>query len=381
MVFKNPEVQKLIIPGIGNNGDKFLNLFLSVILACVYHNILKFISMVDLKTKYLGIELKNPVIVGASNLVTKLDNVKRAEQAGAAAIVYKSLFEEQIQLESAQLDDALEEYNERNAEMVKLFPTIEHAGPEEHLVNLRKVKESVNIPVIASLNAIYKESWVEYAKLLEQTGVNGLELNFFYVPRDTETDGRDVRNQQVDILKEIKSNVKIPISVKLSPFYANPLNIVAQMDKLGVNGFVLFNRLFQPDIDIEKQEHYSPFNLSNPEDHKLSLRFAGLIYGTITGSICANTGIYTGVDVVKMILAGADCVQIVSTVYKNKVEYIATILRDLESWMESKKYSRLDDFKGKLSNKKTNDPFVYKRAQYIDLLLKSDQIFKKFPVV
>lgn len=381
MVFKNPEVQKFIIPGIGNNGDKFLNLFLSVILACVYHNILKFISMVDLKTKYLGIELKNPVIVGASNLVTKLDNVKRAEQAGAAAIVYKSLFEEQIQLESAQLDDALEEYNERNAEMVKLFPTIEHAGPEEHLVNLRKVKESVNIPVIASLNAIYKESWVEYAKLLEQTGVNGLELNFFYVPRDTETDGRDVRNQQVDILKEIKSNVKIPISVKLSPFYANPLNIVAQMDKLGVNGFVMFNRLFQPDIDIEKQEHYSPFNLSNPEDHKLSLRFAGLIYGTITGSICANTGIYTGVDVVKMILAGADCVQIVSTVYKNKVEYIATILRDLESWMESKKYSRLDDFKGKLSNKKTNDPFVYKRAQYIDLLLKSDQIFKKFPVV
>ncbi|RPJ69546.1 MAG: dihydroorotate dehydrogenase-like protein [Alphaproteobacteria bacterium] len=337
--------------------------------------------MVDLKTKYLGIELKNPIIVGASNLVTKLDNVKRAEQAGAAAIVYKSLFEEQIQLESAQLDDDLEEYNERNAEMVKLFPTIEHAGPEEHLVNLRKVKESVNIPVIASLNAIYKESWVEYARLLEQTGVNGLELNFYYVPRDTETDGRDVRNQQVDILKEIKSNTKIPISVKLSPFYANPLNIVSLMDKLGVNGFVLFNRMFQPDIDIEKQEHYSPFNLSNPEDNKLSLRFAGLIYGTITGSICANTGIYTGVDVVKMILAGADCVQIVSTVYKNKVEYIATILKDLETWMESKNYGKLDDFKGKLSNKKTNDPFVYKRAQYIDLLLKSDQIFKKFPVV
>jgi len=337
--------------------------------------------MVDLKTKYLGIELKNPIIVGASNLVTKLDNVKRAEQAGAAAIVYKSLFEEQIQLESAQLDDALEEYNERNAEMVKLFPTIEHAGPEEHLVNLRKVKESVNIPVIASLNAIYKESWIEYAKLLEQTGVNGLELNFFYIPRDTETDGRDVTNQQVDILKEIKSVVKIPISVKLSPFYANPMNIIAKMDKLGVNGFVLFNRMFQPDIDIEKQEHYSPFNLSNPEDHKLSLRFAGLIYGTVTGSICANTGIYTGVDVVKMILAGADCVQIVSTVYKNKVEYIATILKDVATWMESKSYSKLDEFKGKLSNKKTNDPFVYKRAQYIDLLLKSDQIFKKFPMV
>ncbi len=337
--------------------------------------------MADLRTKYLGIELKNPVIVGASNLVTKLDNVKRAEQAGAAAIVYKSLFEEQIQLESAQMDDALDEYNERHAESVKLFPTIEHAGPEEHLVNLRKVKESVQIPVIASLNAIYKESWIEYARLLEQTGADALELNFFYVPKDLETDGRDITLQQLDILKSIRSTVKLPVSVKLSPFYANPLNIIYQMDKLGVNGFVLFNRMFQPDIDVEKEEHFSPFNLSNPEDHKLSLRFAGLIYGTVNGSICANTGIYTGADVVKMILAGADCVQVVSTVYKNKVEYISTIISDLEKWMTSRNYNSLSDFRGKLSNKKINDPFVYKRAQYIDLLLKSDQIFRKYPAV
>ncbi len=337
--------------------------------------------MVDLKTKYLGIELKNPVILGASNLVTKIDNIKRAEQAGAAAVVYKSLFEEQIQLESAQMDDELEEYNERNAEMVKLFPTIEHAGPEEHLLNLRKVKESVKIPVIASLNAIYTESWVEYAVLLEKTGVDALEFNFYFIPRDTLTDGRDVKEQQLEVLKAVKSKVKLPISVKMSPFYANPLNVVSQMDKLGVNGFVLFNRLFQPDIDINKEEHFSPFNLSNPEDNKLSLRFAGLLYGTISGSICSSTGIYSGADVAKMILAGADCVQVVSTVYKNKVEYIATMLKDLQTWMESKNYNKLSDFKGKLSNKKTNDPFVYKRAQYIDLLLKSDQIFKKHPIM
>jgi len=337
--------------------------------------------MVDLKTKYLGIELKNPVILGASNLVTKIDNIKRAEQAGAAAVVYKSLFEEQIQLESAQMDDELEEYNERNAEMVKLFPTIEHAGPEEHLLNLRKVKESVKIPVIASLNAIYTESWVEYAVLLEKTGVDALEFNFYYIPRDTLTDGRDVKEQQLEVLKAVKSKVKLPISVKMSPFYANPLNVVSQMDKLGVNGFVLFNRLFQPDIDINKEEHFSPFNLSNPEDNKLSLRFAGLLYGTISGSICSSTGIYSGADVAKMILAGADCVQVVSTVYKNKVEYIATMLKDLQTWMESKNYNKLSDFKGKLSNIKTNDPFVYKRAQYIDLLLKSDQIFKKHPIM
>lgn len=337
--------------------------------------------MVDLKTKYLGLDLKNPVILGASNLVTKLDNLKRAEEAGASAVVYKSLFEEQIQLESAQLDDQLEEYNERNAEMVKLFPTIEHAGPEEHLLQVRKVKESLNIPVIASLNAIYTESWIDYAQQLEQTGVDALELNFFYVPRDTETDGRDVNNKQLEILKAIKPKVKLPISVKMSPFYANPLNIVSHMDKLGIDGVVLFNRLFQPDIDIEKEQHFSPFNLSNPEDNKLSLRFAGLLYGTISASICSNTGIYTGHDVVKMILAGADCVQVVSTVYKNKIEYISTIIKDLENWMESKNYKKLADFRGKLSQKSLNDPFVYKRAQYIDLLLKSDQIFKKHPVI
>jgi dihydroorotate dehydrogenase (fumarate) len=336
--------------------------------------------MVDLKTKYLGIELKNPVILGASNLVTNRDVLKRAEDAGVAAIVYKSLFEEQIQLEAAQLDDELEEYNERNAEMVKLFPTIAHAGPEEHLMNVRKAKESVKVPMIASLNAIYTESWIEYAQLLEQTGVDALELNFYFVPRETQIDGRDVTQQQLEIIKAVKSKVKLPVSIKLSPFYANPLNAVSLMDKLGVNGFVLFNRLFQPDIDIEKQQHFSPFNLSNPEDNKLSLRFAGLLYGTISASICSSTGIYSGADVVKMILAGADCVQMVSTIYKNKVEYIKTILNDIQQWMESKGYAALEDFRGKLSNKKLNDPFVYKRAQYIDLLLKSESIFKKYPI-
>lgn len=337
--------------------------------------------MVDLRTNYLGIELKNPLIMGASNLVTRIDTVKRAEQAGAAAVVYKSLFEEQIQLESAQLQDDLEEYNERNVESARLFPALEHAGPQEHLLNLRKVKESVSIPVIASLNAVYEQTWIEYAQLLEQTGVDALELNFFFVPRDTKADGRDVKNQQLDVLAALQSKVRIPISVKLSPFYANPLHVISQMEEKGVRGFVLFNRLFQPDIDIDKEEHFSPFNLSNPEDHKLSLRFAGLLFGTLRSSICANTGIYTGGDVIKMILAGADCVQIVSSLYKNKVEYISTMLTDIQNWMESKNYKNLTAFKGKLSNLNLNDPFVYKRAQYIDLLLKSDQMFKKYPVV
>ncbi len=336
--------------------------------------------MANLKTNYLGIELKNPVIIGASNLVTNINNIKKAEENGAAAIVYKSLFEEQIQLESAQMEDELHEYDERHAEMVSLFPSIEHAGPEEHLLNLRKVKESVNIPVIASLNAIYKETLVEYAQLIEETGVDALELNFYYVPRDTTTDGRSVNERQVGILKAVKESVKLPVSVKLSPFYANPLNIISQMDQAGAGGFVLFNRLFQPDIDMDKEEHFAPSSLSCPEDNRLSLRFAGLLYGQIKGDICSSGGIFTGTDVAKMILAGAKCVQVVSTIYKNKIEYINTMISDLNSWMDSKGYKQIDDFRGKLSNKNINDPFVYKRAQYIDLLLKSDKIFKKYPL-
>jgi dihydroorotate dehydrogenase (fumarate) len=334
--------------------------------------------MADLKTKYLGIELKNPIIIGASNLVTDISNIKRAEDYGAAAIVYKSLFEEQIQLESAQMEDELHEYDERHAEMVSLFPVIEHAGPEEHLLNLRKVKESISIPVIASLNAIYKETWVEYAQLIENTGVDALELNFYFVPREMNTDGRSINENQIEILKAVKDKVKLPVSVKLSPFYANPLNIISQMDKAGASGFVLFNRLFQPEINVDKEEHFAPSSLSVPEDNRLSLRFTGLLYGQIKGDICSSTGIFTGTDVAKMILAGANCVQVVSTIYKNKIEYLKTIISDLNSWMESKNYKKIDDFRGKLSNKNIKDPFVYKRAQYIDLLLKSDKIFKKY---
>lgn len=337
--------------------------------------------MADLKTRYLGIELKNPVILGASNLVNNLDNVKLAEEKGVAAIVYKSIFEEQIQLERAQLDDRLEEYADRNAEMTSLFPNIEHSGPEEHLFNVARVKQSVGIPVIASLNAILKESWIDYAIQLEKTGIDALEINFFYVPKDMNVDGHDVIKQQVEILKAVKQSVKIPVSVKLSPFYANPLNVVTQMDKAGADGFILFNRMFQPEIDIEKEEHYAPYDLSNPNDNKLALRFAGLLHGNINANICSNTGIYTGGDVVKMILAGADCVQVVSTVYKNKMEYIETIIKDINTWMDKKGYKSLADFKGKLSQKSINDPFVYKRAQYIDLLLKSDEVIKKYPVI
>ena len=333
--------------------------------------------MINLKTNYLGIELKNPIIVGSNNLVTKVENLQQMEEAGAAAIVIKSLFEEQIQLENLQMGEEMDEYAERYAEVTTLFPTLEHAGPREHLMMVKQAKNAVNIPVIASLNAIYKETWLEYAKLLEDTGVDGIEMNFYSVPKEFNLTGEEIEKEQIEILKQVKSSLSVPVSVKLSPFYANPLNVISKMDKTGVDGFVLFNRFFQPEIDLDNEKHVVHFPLSTPEHGKLSLRFAGLLYGNVKGSICANTGIHSGADVARMLLAGADCVQVVSTLYKNKINQIATILKDLEGWMQSKKYNSLKDFKGKLSNNSINDPFVYKRAQYVDLLLKSEEIFKK----
>lgn len=336
--------------------------------------------MANLKTEYLGIELRNPIIVGASNLVNDLDNIKQAEKAGAAAIVYKSLFEEQIQYESLQLQEDLEEYEERHAEMISLFPSLEHAGPREHLMNLRKAKEAVKIPLIASLNCVYKETWLEYAKLIEDTGVDAIELNFYAVPKDIEVTCSDITNEQIEVIKEVKETLSIPVSVKLSPFYANPLSIIDRMDKAGADGFVLFNRLFQPDINLEKEEHITPFGLTRTEDSRLPLRFAGLLYDNIKASICSNTGISTGQDVARMIIAGADCVQVVSTLYKNNIDYIGTMLKDLEAWMKSKNYSNLKEFRGKLSQKKLSDPFIYKRAQYVDILMRSEEIIKKNPL-
>ena len=337
--------------------------------------------MANLKTNYMGIELKNPLIIGANNMVENLNTVKKWEIEGAGAIVYKSLFEEQIQLESLEMQEDIAEYEERHAEMISIFPNIEHAGPKEHLLKLKKMKETVNIPVIASLNAIYKETWVDYAKQIEETGVDGLELNFYAVPVDFNKTPEDIENQQVDVLKSVKATVNIPVSVKLSSSYTNPLNFIQKLDEAGADAVILFNRFFQPEIDISNENHFFPYDLSSASDNKKALRFAGLLYDQVGASVCASGGIYTGPDVIKMLLAGADAVQVVSTLYKNKSGIISKILEDLESWMDNKDYGSIDDFRGKLSKKRIADPFVYKRAQYIDILNNSENIFKKYPMV
>ena len=337
--------------------------------------------MADLSTTYMGVKLKNPLILGASNLVSKPETIKQIEEAGIGAIVYRSLFEEQIQLENLQMDEELTEYENRNAEMTNIFPGLEHAGPKEHLYNVEKLRNSVNVPVFASLNAIYEPSWVEYARELEKTGVDGLEINLYAVPGYFEVSGQSLEEKQVQIVKAVKKAVNIPVSVKISLFYTNPLNFIKKIDEAGADAFVLFNRFFQPEVDIEKEEYYYPWELSNPKDHMVSLRFAGLLYGNLEGNICASRGIYDANDVIKMILAGADVVQMVSTIYRNHPTVVSDILMDINKWMDEKGYKTLDDFRGKLSRKKLKDPFAYQRAQYVDILMKSESIFKKYPMV
>jgi len=336
--------------------------------------------MINLKTSYMGIELRNPLIAGASSLSLNIESLKAIEAAGAGAVVFKSLFEEQIQLEALELENELEEYNERHAEMVKLFPTLKHAGPADHLAKLRKAKDTLGIPVIASLNAMHPDTWVDYATEIEQTGVDALELNFYTTPKNFEVEGKTIIQSQVDTLKSVIEKVTIPVSVKLSPFYTNPLEVVRHFDQTGVQGFVLFNRLFEPDIDIEKEELVQSIVPSSEDDLRLPLRFTGLLYGHIAADICASTGVMTGADAVKLLLAGATAFQVVSTLYINGINHISNILSSIEEWMNRKGYSSLDEFRGKLAKKNLHDPFAYLRAQYVDILLRSNDIIRNSPI-
>mgnify|MGYP001117233529 CR=1 FL=1 len=337
--------------------------------------------MTKLKTSYLGLELKNPLIMGACNLTLDLDTARRIEDAGASAIVYKSLFEEQINLESLQMEEDMAEYEERNAEMIRLFPSLKHAGPVEHLDGLARLKQAVCVPVIGSLNCTVHVTWEKYALEMEQTGVDAIELNFYSNPLSAAQDAAGVEQEQLAIVAELKEKLKIPVSAKISQFYTNPLAFVKALDKAGVSGVVLFNRLFHPDIDLESIDHYFPFNLSQPGDYRLPLRFAGLLYKDISADICSNSGIMSGSDMVRMLLAGAGCVQVVSTVYRNKVGHISVMLQEMEQWMEKNGFASLDDFRGMLSRSGSKDPYAYQRAQYVDLLMKPLALMKKYPQV
>ena len=331
--------------------------------------------MANLKTTYLGLELKNPLIVGASSLTANPEKLSVFEDAGA--IVIKSLFEEQIQFEELEMTNALDEYADRNAEMTRLFPTFKHAGPKEHLLKLKQAKQNSRVPVIASLNAMHDDTWVEYAKQIEQTGVDAIELNLYMTPRSFDMAGDDIVQSQIDTLSKVGKALSIPIAVKLSPFYTNPLAVISRMDKENVKGFVLFNKMFQPDINIEKESLEQTIVLSDSYDVRLATRFAGLLHGNIKGDIASAGGIMTGADAIKTMLAGASAFQVVSSLYVNGTGYIKTILADIEAWMDSKGYVGISDFQGKLSKSHLTDPFAYRRSQYVDIIMKSEQYLNR----
>lgn len=329
--------------------------------------------MANLQTTYMGIPLRNPLVVGACSLTSHMDSIKKIEESGAGAIVISSLFEEQIHLQKAQMDEELTMHDNSDAELGDLFPDVEHGGPKEHLYWVEKAKQSVSIPVIASLNCINRDTWVEWAKKLQDTGVDGLELNFFALPLDADQTAQAVENDQVQVLEAVLKAVNVPVSVKLSPFYTSPINVVKRMNDAGVKGAVLFNRLFHPSFDIDKEASRFPFNLSEPNDHRLPLRYAGLLHDVVSLDVCSSNGIHSADDAVEVLLAGAQVFQVVSTLYKNKLSVVKDIVGGIEKWMDGKGYSDLEAFRGKLSAKNTNDRWDYRRAQYVRALLHSDQ--------
>jgi dihydroorotate dehydrogenase (fumarate) len=336
--------------------------------------------MADLKTTYMGLQLKNPIVAGATTLTCQMETISRLEEAGAAAIVTCSLFEEEIQLERFQMHEELALFDNVHPEMTDIFPELEHAGPTEHLMWVRRAKESVNIPVIASLNCVTPETWVEYAKLTADTGIDGLELNFYSAPSDVSRTSLAIEDEQAQIVKEVTAAVSVPVAIKLSPYYANPLNVVQRLSAAGASGFVLFNRFFETDIDIDKEANIFPWSLSSRGDYGLTLRFVGLLYGQVR-DLCASKGIFEGEDVAKLILAGANVVQVVSTLFVNGIDHLGQMLGDLETWMDAKGYETLDDVRGKLSHKHSKDPWSYTRAQYVRALMKPDPIERRYRVI
>ncbi|HHW80725.1 MAG TPA: dihydroorotate dehydrogenase-like protein [Bacteroidales bacterium] len=332
--------------------------------------------MKNLKTTYMGIELDNPLILGACNMSNNIDDLLKAEDNGVGAIVFKSLFEEQVQLERLQLEEKLTEYDNVHAEMLTTHPKIEFSDTEKHLVKLRKAKERLSVPLIASLNAVNEDSWLEYATELAQTGVDGLELNLYQTPTDFEVESKEIEDYQISIVKKIKEKLSLPVSVKLSSEYTNVLTLIKKMDAVGVDGFVLFNAYYQPDININTLKHKRNFNLSKKGEYRKTMRYAGMLFGQIDADVCSSRGIFDGEDIVKHILSGSVCVQMVSSLYKNGLEQIGVAKKQLSEWMEEKEFNSIEEFRGKMAQKNlVPGSMVYKRAQYVDLLMRSDNIF------
>ncbi len=325
--------------------------------------------MADLKTTYMGIPLGTPLVVAASTISSYIDRVKMAEQAGAGALVIRSLFEEQIQFDRLRMEEALSVGEHNYAEAASYFPKLQHGGASEHLMWVEKTRKAVSLPLIASLNAVSAGGWTEFARQLAGTGVDGIELNVYAVAADPRKTGAEIEHDLYQTVEAVRAEIRLPLAVKLSPFYTSTVNVAAELDRRGVNALVLFNRFLQPDVDPEAESLHSEMAYSTPAELKLPLRWTALLHGRIRADLAVTSGVHSGRDAAKALLAGATVVQLASALLQNGIPYLSTMLRELEGWMGEHGYGRLEDFRGKLSQKQADDPFLFERAQYVNLLL------------
>jgi dihydroorotate dehydrogenase (fumarate) len=325
----------------------------------------------DLKTTYMGMELKHPLVPSASPLSQSLEGIKALEDAGASAVVMFSLFEEQIRHEASMLE-AYGDIDTGYAEATSFFPSLEDysVGPQEYLDLISKAAEAVDVPVIASLNGITDEGWVDYAKNMQDAGAKGIELNVYYIAADPALSGAQVEQRYLDVLKAVKSAVTVPVAIKLSPFFSSMAHMAGQLEAGGADALVLFNRFYQPDFDLQLMEVETKLDLSTPVEIRLPLRWLAILSGQVKTSLAATTGVQSADEVVKYLLAGADVVMTTSALLKHKSGYLGTLLKDLTTWMERKEYASLEQMKGSMSQESVGEPGAFERANYIKILEK-----------
>ncbi len=324
----------------------------------------------DLSTTYLGLTLKNPVVASASPLTENLDNIKRMEQAGAAAVVMFSLFEEQIELENAELDRSLAGTSFVSAESQSYFPDPDsyRVGPERYLENLARAKAAVSIPVIGSLNGVVGGAWTRYAKLMQAAGADAIELNIYTIPTDPDLKSGQVEQGYCDLLREVKASVQIPVAVKLAPYFTAMVNMAKKLDEAGADGLALFNRFYQPDFDLEALEIVPSLQLSTSYELLLRLHWVAILYGRIRPDMAVTGGVHTSYDVLKAMMAGARVAMMTSALLKRGIPYIATVLDELKTWMEEHEYESIKQMQGSMSQKSVADPKSFLRANYLKVL-------------
>jgi dihydroorotate dehydrogenase (fumarate) len=324
--------------------------------------------MPALATRYLGLDLTSPLIVAACPLSGRVDSIQRVEAAGAGAIVIRSLFEEQLQAEAVVFDEDHERDICVSSESSVYHPVLEHGGAREHLHWIEIARQAVSFPLIGSLNAVTPANWRTYARQLADAGCNALELNIYAVPVDLDRSSADIEEELLEIAGEVVNAVKVPVSVKLSPYVTGLGNLVARLTTIGVRGVVLFNRFLQPDIDPDRLQVVNEMPASGPAELRLPLRWTALLSGRVGIDLCAGTGIATGCDLAKAILAGATTVQSAGAILANGIGHIGVMLRELEDWLQRRSFPDLAAARGRLSQRQVADPFAYERAQYVRLL-------------